>query len=218
MLKNIFLICAALLCISCSQKQIMTKQERNYILSGDENTPFRVLTVDDTADSLILRTECSDLDFEADIALIARLIARMDTTMKAENGVGLAAPQIGILRNIFLFVRIDKPGNPVEVAINPRIVSKPDETICFEGDGCLSIPGQSGNSVRYAWVEVEYLNAKGKKVHERLEGFSRKTDFTGIVFQHEFDHLRGVLYTDKLGSSQKVVGRVINNIHLLFVV
>ncbi len=176
----------------------MTEQERNYILSGDENTPFRVLTVDDAADSLILRTECSDLDFKADSALIARLIARMDTTMKAENGVGLAAPQIGILRNIFLFVRIDKPGSPVEVAINPRIVNKPDETICFEGDGCLSIPGQSGNSVRYAWIEVEYLNAKGKKVHERLEGFSRKTDFTGIVFQHEFDHLRGVLYTDKL--------------------
>ena len=102
MSKNLFLICATLLSISCSQKQIMTEQERNYILSGDENTPFRVLTVDDAADSLILRTECSDLDFKADSALIARLIARMDTTMKAENGVGLAAPQIGILRNIFL--------------------------------------------------------------------------------------------------------------------
>ncbi|MDX9919410.1 MAG: peptide deformylase [Paludibacter sp.] len=198
MSKYLFLICATLLSISCSQKQIMTEQERNMILSGDENTPFRVLTVDDAADSLILRTECIDLDFKADSALIATLIARMDTTMKAENGVGLAAPQIGILRNIFLFVRIDKPGNPVEVAINPRIVNKPDETICFEGDGCLSIPGQSGNSVRYAWIEVEYLNAKGEMVRERLEGFSRKTDFTGIVFQHEFDHLRGVLYTDKL--------------------
>lgn len=198
MRKIIFLICAALLYMSCNNKTIMTEQERNMILSGDENTPFRVLTVDDPADSLILRTECSDLDFKADSALIARLIARMDTTMKAENGVGLAAPQIGVLRNIFLFVRIDKAGNPVEVAINPRIVNKPDETICFEGDGCLSIPGQSGTSVRYAWVEVEYLNAKGKKVHERLEGFSRKTDFTGIIFQHEFDHLRGVLYTDKL--------------------
>lgn len=198
MSKYLFLIYATLLSISCSQKQIMTEQERNMILSGDENTPFRVLTVDDAADSLILRTECIDLDFKADSALIARLIARMDTTMKAENGVGLAAPQIGILRNIFLFVRIDKPGNPVEVAINPRIVNKPDETICFEGDGCLSIPGQSGNSVRYAWIEVEYLNAKGEMVRERLEGFSRKTDFTGIIFQHEFDHLRGVLYTDKL--------------------
>lgn len=198
MSKYLFLICATLLSISCSQKQIMTEQERNMILSGAENTPFRVLTVDDAADSLILRTECIDLDFKADSALIARLIARMDTTMKAENGVGLAAPQIGILRNIFLFVRIDKPGNPVEVAINPRIVNKPDETICFEGDGCLSIPGQSGNSVRYAWIEVEYLNAKGEMVRERLEGFSRKTDFTGIIFQHEFDHLRGVLYTDKL--------------------
>ena len=198
MRKLLFLICAGLLCISCSQKMIMTEQERNYIFSGDENSPFRVLTVEDAADSLILRTECRDLDFAADSTLIARLIARMDTTMKAENGVGLAAPQIGISRNIFLFMRIDKPGNPVEVAINPRIVNKPDETICFEGDGCLSIPGQSGNSVRYAWIEVEYLNAKGEMVREHLEGFSRKTDFTGIVFQHEFDHLRGVLYTDKL--------------------
>lgn len=201
--KFIFLICAAMLCFSCNNKTIMTEQERNLILSGDENTPFRVLTVDNATDSLFLRTECRDLNYKADSVLISRLIARMDTTMKAENGVGIAAPQIGIPRNIFLFMRIDKPGNPVEVAINPRIANKPNETICFEGDGCLSVPGRSGNSVRYAWIEVEYLNAKGETVRERLEGYSRDTDFTGIIFQHEFDHLRGILYTDKLYETSK---------------
>lgn len=196
--KFIIITCAVFLCFSCSNKTIMTEQERNLIENGNEDTAFRVLTIENADDLLVLRTVCTNVNIAKDSALIAKLIARMKATMIDERGVGIAAPQIGISRNVFLFVRIDKPGNPIEVAINPKITNKAAETFCFEGDGCLSIPGQSGNSVRYQWIEVEYFNAEGKKIHERLDGYSRHSDFTGIIFQHEFDHLQGVLYTDKL--------------------
>lgn len=176
----------------------MNEKERNLIDSGDYNTPFRVLTIDNANDLKVLRTPCKDLNYEGDSAMIKKLAARLLSTMIAENGVGIAAPQIGISRNIFVFMRINQPNHPVEIAINPRIINKPNESICFEGDGCLSIPGQSGNTARYAWIEVEYLNIEGVTIRERLEGFSRTDDFTGIIFQHEYDHLQGVLYTDKL--------------------
>ena len=88
--------------------------------------------------------------------------------------------------------------SPFTEVFNPKIVKLPKETICFQNDGCLSIKGLRGNSNRYAWIEVEYINENGKKTRQRFEGYSRETDFTGIIFQHEFDHLRGVLYIDKL--------------------
>ncbi len=122
----------------------------------------------------------------------------MQATLEKENGVGIAAPQIGIARNIFLFMRIDKPGYPVEVAVNPEITAHSEEIVCFENDGCLSVPDISGNSLRYKWIEVEYYDRHGNKIKERLEGYSREEDFTGIIFQHEYDHLQGVLFTDKL--------------------
>lgn len=52
--------------------------------------------------------------------------------------------------------------------------------------------------MRYPWIDVEYYNEKGELKQERLSGYSRETDFTGIIFQHEFDHLQGVLFIDKL--------------------
>ena len=197
-MRTIALLVLIIAIIGCNKPNRMNEKERNLIDSGDYNTPFRVLTIDNANDLKVLRTPCKDLNYEGDSALIKKLAARLLSTMIAENGVGIAAPQIGISRNIFLFMRINQPNHPVEIAINPRIVNKPNESICFEGDGCLSIPGQSGNTARYAWIEVEYLNIEGVKKRERLEGFSRNDDFTGIIFQHEYDHLQGVLYTDKL--------------------
>ena len=72
------------------------------------------------------------------------------------------------------------------------------ETICFEGDGCLSVPDLSGSTKRYAWIDVEYYNEKGELIKERLSGQSRGSDFTGVIFQHEFDHLQGILFIDRL--------------------
>ncbi len=175
-----------------------TQNEKILINSGTTETPFRVLKVTDQQDSIFLRQKCSDIENINESEDLQLLIGRLKTTMAVESGVGIAAPQVGIGRNIFLFTRIDKANYPVIVAINPKIVNHPEETICFERDGCLSIPGISGNSIRYPWVDVEYTDENGNLVQERLEGYSRESDFTGIIFQHEFDHLQGILFTDKL--------------------
>lgn len=175
-----------------------TQDEKDLINSGTTETSFRVLKVTDQQDSIFLRQKCSDIENINESEDLQLLIDRLKATMAAESGVGIAAPQVGIGRNIFLFTRIDKANYPVIVAINPKLVNHPEETICFERDGCLSIPGISGNSIRYPWVDVEYTDENGNLVQERLEGYSRESDFTGIIFQHEFDHLQGVLFIDKL--------------------
>ncbi|MDR0660852.1 MAG: peptide deformylase [Prevotellaceae bacterium] len=177
---------------------LLTKSEKELINGADTNTPFRVLPATNETDSLFLRKKCTNLSFEQNKDDILHLVERLKVTLDAEQGVGIAAPQVGIARNLFLFVRTDKPDYPVEVAINPHIVNHPDETICFERDGCLSIPDTSGNSIRYPWVEVEYTNERGELIRERLEGYSRSDSFVAVIFQHEYDHLQGILFTDKL--------------------
>ena len=184
----------------------MTKEEVYLIESAAPDTPFRVLQYSNPLDYIVLRKKSTDIsDLKNDVKndvnnkeQLNLLIARMKTTLEHEMGVGLAAPQIGISRNVFLFVRVDKPDKPVEVAINPRIVKHPDFMVCFEGDGCLSIENISGDSMRYPWVEVEYINEEGQLIRERLEGYSRADNFVAVIFQHEYDHLHGRLFIDKL--------------------
>lgn len=180
-----------------------TQNEKDIINNGTSETPFRVLKVTDKQDSIFLRQKCAVIDNINERKELQLLIDRLKTTMVAESGVGIAAPQVGIAKNVFLFTHINSADYPITVAINPKIVNHPTETICFERDGCLSIPGISGNSIRYPWVDVEYTDENGNLVQERLEGYSREGDFTGVIFQHEFDHLQGVLFIDKLCSEDK---------------
>lgn len=194
---------------SCMNKnKNFSQDEKDLITKGEVNSPFYVLQITDATDSLFLRKKCEDIDIQ-DIRSnkeLQLLIQRMKATLFEERGVGLAAPQVGIGRNLFLFVRLDKKDFPVQVAINPKIIAHPEELFCFEGDGCLSIPDQAGNSARYAWIEVEYYDETGVLKKEKLNGGSREEDFTGVIFQHEYDHLQGILFTDKLfdSSSKKI--------------
>ncbi|MBF6598213.1 MAG: peptide deformylase [Fermentimonas sp.] len=186
--------------ISIQLSMAFTERELEIIRNGDTDTTFRVLLITDAIDSFTLRMQSSDINQDSitndeDLQL---LIKRLILTMNEAGGVGIAAPQVGVLKNIFLFVRFDNPEYPVQVAINPRIVNHPNETICFEGDGCLSIPNISTNSIRFPWVEVEYWDENGNFHKEKLMGYSREDDFTSIIFQHEFDHLNGILFTDKI--------------------
>lgn len=202
---KIIVLCVLMVMIASSCKQdklMMTQEEISLINDGADTLRMRVLSIENEKDSLFLRLLAKDLDVEkiATDEALQKLIKRMVVTLDDEGGVGLAAPQVGISRNLFLFMRISDPGAPYQVAINPKIVGHPDETVCFEDDGCLSVPNRSGNSLRYAYVNVEYYNEKGERIQERLSGHSRDTDFTGIIFQHEFDHLEGVLYIDKLAD------------------
>lgn len=206
-MKKIILFSGILVLLaSCNKKDIMNEQEKAIINSSTVDTPMRVLTINDTQDSIFLRTASIDIDSTAikTDKDLQTLIKRMKSTMDKEDGIGIAAPQVGIGRNIFLFTRIHEPNAKVQVVINPKITESSRETFCFERDGCLSIPGVSGNSVRHEWVDVEYYNENGEKIVERLMGGSRQSkDFSGVIFQHEFDHLQGVLFIDKLCYTKK---------------
>ncbi|MDR0370321.1 MAG: peptide deformylase [Prevotellaceae bacterium] len=195
-LKPIILFIFLVSMVACKQA-LFTGAERDLIHNGGEEAPFDVLTILNDEDVEKLRNVSEDIPLQFDDTTLQLLLKKLSITLKAANGVGIAAPQVGINKNIFLFIRLDLPDEPVITVINPKIVRHPIETVCFEGDGCLSIPGFSGNSVRYPWVEVEYYTENGEPVRERLEGYSRQDTFSAVIFQHEYDHLQGVLFTDK---------------------
>jgi peptide deformylase len=197
MVKEILIFCGFLGVVSCGTATF-TGAEKTVIEGGGAVEAVRVLQITDPLDSVLLRTPCTDLRRFAGDTTLNLLIARMKSTLYAADGVGIAAPQVGVSKNLFLFMRLDLPGEPVVTAINPKIIDYPDSSVCFERDGCLSIPGIQGNSVRYPWIDVAYYNEKGELIRERLEGYSRLKTFTSVIFQHEFDHLQGVLFTDKL--------------------
>ncbi|MCL2682890.1 MAG: peptide deformylase [Bacteroidales bacterium] len=183
---------------ACQNSGVFTVEEREFILSGSVDEPFRILQITNKEDSLGLRALCADVHNYKNDSVFRHFIKRLERTLHAEQGVGIAASQVGIKRNVFLFMRVDSPDEPIVVAINPRITATSDTTICFVGDGCLSIPDFRGNSIRYPWIKVEYFNPKGEKITEKLIGYNRPNNFTNIIFQHEYDHTKGVFFTDKL--------------------
>jgi len=116
-----------------------------------------------------------------------KLVADMHEAIKIGNGVGLAAVQIGILERVIL-VEID--GRP-EVFINPALSKKSWKKIAIE-EGCLSIPGVHGYVKRSYSATVKALNEAGEKITLKAQGVP------AVIFQHEIDHLNGVLFIDKL--------------------
>ena len=114
------------------------------------------------------------------------LLDDMAETMYKNDGVGLAAPQVGILRRI---VVIDIGEGLLEL-INPEIVYSEGSKV--DTEGCLSIPGRRGTVERPAKVIVQALNRKGKPIQVTGEGLM------AVALCHELDHLDGILYTDKM--------------------
>ena len=165
----------------------------------------------------VLRKVCRELTSE--YPNLQQLIADMQQTMQQAQGVGLAAPQIG--KAIRLFV-MDASGfaenetltdtqknelrNFKKVCINPKILQESGEVWNFK-EGCLSIPQVSENVSRHSTVAVRYLD----------ENFvPQKEVFTGLVariFQHEYDHIEGKLFIDKLsGLKRQLLKKKLNNI------
>ena len=116
---------------------------------------------------------------------VAELVAHMERIMRAANGVGLAAPQLGILQRIFVY----DTGDGFQAVVNPKILGLKGEQVGVEG--CLSIPGLQGDVVRANEVVVKGMDQFGKPVRIRSEGL------TARVIQHENDHLDGILFIDR---------------------
>jgi len=127
---------------------------------------------------------------------VRHLVSDMFETMQAAEGVGLAAPQIGVhKRVVVLDVRPRLPDFKPLVLINPRIVQKAGSQLCEEG--CLSLPGEFEPVERAASVQVEFLDEEGASQVLDCEGF------LAIAVQHEMDHLEGVVFVDKVSSLKR---------------
>jgi peptide deformylase len=172
-----------------------TGQEIDSIMA--DTVAMRIYLTSNFQDSLVLRKTSIDVRPDASNPVLVRVINRMRKTLAASSGgVGIAAPQIGINRNIILVKRQDKIGTPVEAYLNPKIVMTSDSIINFAGDGCLSIPGVSKTTRRYTAVGIEYDLLNGTHKSEVIFGYSG-TKFTAVIFQHEIDHLNGILFIDR---------------------
>ncbi len=194
-LTSVALLFAILALFSCSQgrEEPWTEGERQLITEGED--VMRVLTVKDTLDLAVLRAISIDLPVkeiasETFNTLARRMLATV--TSPEQDGVGIAAPQVGLNRRVIAVQRFDKPGEPFEVYPNIRItgVHGPEE---LGAEGCLSVPGRRGNVMRSRNVDIAYVSPRTlKDTVESVHGF------TAVIFQHECDHLDGVLYIDKL--------------------
>lgn len=141
--------------------------------------------------SAILRKPSEEVSLEALATQeIQTLIDDLLETMKVENGVGIAAPQIGVHKRIII---VDD-GMGAQAYINPKIVGRSLRKGHFIEEGCLSIPGIWGFVTRHKAVKVRALNREGDIVTLKVSGLG------SVVFQHEIDHLDGILFIDKVDT------------------
>ena len=148
-------------------------------------------------DSVQLRTPSIDVaSRELQSDELKTLMAKMLRTVTdpSQDGVGIAAPQVGINRRIIWVQRLDKEDEPFECYVNIRVDSLYGETT-HGREGCLSVPGYSGFVPRKTDVIISYADLEsGETKKEHVNGY------TAIIFQHECDHLDGILYIDKADS------------------
>ena len=151
-----------------------------------------ILTVNDPQQLKTLRSKSRRVQ-----RVTPKLVAfaeQMLETMRNASGVGLAAPQVGVLQRFFVAELPEDEENdlPAETYIlfNPEIVKGRGEQIGYEG--CLSIPGYIGEVARRDQITVKGLDGRGEPVRLKAEGYLAR------VFQHEIDHLDGILYTDRM--------------------
>ena len=135
---------------------------------------------------------------------IQKLIDDLIATVEQANGVGIAAPQVAESDRLFILASRPNsryPNAPLmepTATINPKILAHSTEVV--KGwEGCLSIPGIRGLVPRYQEIEVEYTDRDGKLQKQEL------TDFVARIFQHEYDHLDGIVFLDRLDSTQDII-------------
>ncbi|GAB4379101.1 MAG: peptide deformylase [Calditrichia bacterium] len=127
---------------------------------------------------------------------IKRFAENLIETMRINEGIGLAAPQVNVLKRIFVIdLSLINEEWSAKAYINPEILSA-EGTDNME-EGCLSIPGIRSDVVRPFKINVRYLTLEGQPVEEELDGLLAR------VFQHEYDHLEGILFIDKIAPLQK---------------
>ncbi|MEZ7900751.1 MAG: peptide deformylase [Flavobacteriales bacterium] len=171
-----------------------TNSQKELINTGKSDDPMRIFLITNKQDSILLRTKSNRINLNKDLETTKLLSQRLLSTVQdpAHAGVGIAAPQVGILKNMIVVQRYDKEGFPFETYINPTIKQYSKKTqFCLEG--CLSIPDKMDTTKNRAYaILLEYEKLDGTHEIEMIEAF------TAVIFQHEIDHLNGILFTDHL--------------------
>jgi peptide deformylase len=159
--------------------------------------------------SPILRKKSAKITENDNVALITE---NLFSSLKKEGGLGLAGPQVGILKQIFVMdtsplTEENELITKIEVAIvNPEIIwfSKEKE---YYNEGCLSIPSIYEDVLRPETIDVRYYDINFNLIEERLDGIKAR------IFQHEYDHLKGILYIDRLSPlKRKLLSGKLNKI------
>jgi len=151
----------------------------------------------------ILRKKTDPVKNVKDI-YIQNLIDDLIATVVEVNGVGIAAPQVYEPYQIFIIASHpnlrypDAPKMEPTAIINPKINSHSEDLI-KDWEGCLSIPGIRGLVPRYETISVEYTTRKGEREEREL------TDFIARIFQHEYDHLNGIVFLDRLENNKDII-------------
>ena len=194
--KQIFCIAVMLFSIAACSSNSTTFTDSEIELIGKYSAQIMpVLQTTNAADSLFLRQptkEFTNADMQSDI--FKNLQQQMLLTVRdtAHLGVGIAAPQVGIARRLIAVQRFDKADKPFEFYANAYIVYY-SENKQIGKEGCLSVPNRRENVERAETIVVKYINPETlKPCTDTVSGF------TAVIFQHEADHLDGVLYIDKL--------------------
>lgn len=164
----------------------------------------RILDIENAEDLAILRTVCTPVTLSK--TTLTTLVDDMFETMDAVDGVGLAAPQVGVTQRLVV-IRIParaekrKDGSYVELepeqtyAMIDPVITQTSESTVNASEGCLSLPGRYAHVKRLAWVTCEYRDLKGRSLRIR-----RATGLLARAIQHEVDHLNGVLFIDHVAD------------------
>lgn len=155
---------------------------------------LKVYTISNREDSLLLRQKCTNFTPDelssAEFAHFAEMMIKT-VTHPSQDGVGIAGPQVGLSKRVVAVQRFDKEGQPFIVYPNISIVAYRGDLVPGP-EGCLSVPECRGEVLRYRDIDIEYTSPQTlERVRENVKGF------TAVIFQHEVDHLEGILYTDR---------------------
>lgn len=143
------------------------------------------------------------IDTEFDTTWLTEVISSMQDTMLVRNGVGIAAPQVYILKRIIIVASRPNPRYPdapemdAIAMINPEIIDKSEQTV-FGEEGCLSVPNERGQVARAEKIMVRYYTVDGQKIEAEFSGFPAR------IVQHEIDHLDGILFVERLYDEKKL--------------
>jgi peptide deformylase len=178
---------------SCKEA-VYTDDEIDLIWAGESFEPMQLFTVNNTADSMFLRQtarklKLNDISDSTTIHLTKRMLATV--TSPLNQGLGIAAPQVGVGVNMVYVQRLDKLSQPYEIYYNP-VIEEYGDSINSGMEGCLSIPSFRGSVERSHNIVVSFIDSTGNKQRESISGF------TAVIFQHEIDHLNGILYFDHI--------------------